>query len=131
MAQLNQVATFELIRPVDHNNKRNLLDGDDGGAILLPVLQMLTSKINHHGTIKPGCHVTIVKWPMAHVRNYNKRVTFTPHLPTPRDQNIYGIKMWVYRAYIGVLLRTSYSCNIIRSSSESHGHKSCQSDQNI
>jgi len=39
--------------------------------------------------------------------------------------------MWVYPAHIGVLLRTSYSCNIIRSSNGSHGHKSCQNDRNV
>ena len=39
--------------------------------------------------------------------------------------------MWVYLAYDGVSLRTSFSCDIIRSSNGSHGHKSCQNDRNV
>ena len=39
--------------------------------------------------------------------------------------------MWVYLAYIGLLPWTSTSCNIIRSSIGSHGHKSCQNDWNV
>ena len=43
----------------------------------------------------------------------------------------FGVKMWVYLAYIGLLPWTSTSCNIIRSSIGSHGHKSCQNDWNV